>query len=331
MTRYLQSLLLISGYLAILAYSALLPDNAPDKSEPGQAGTNKCGTQSSQSSMCQNSFLNSVDDFCLYAPPEPGPDSVIGNTERIEVAWCTKSNHGTRLIPPGAITGAHFIQTPDFVQVTGIGDLTKINIPKGDGGGELDPHGADGNGNPIGGLVFSSAFGQLEQILEWTNFVSDTEFCFRACKPGPNAARLCQHIYDVMGCFWNMPGNYDTGFSTCQADTGEPMGVYGSSTFFQGQPSTPPPHPAPSSSKCGSTSTIGDVALPTSTSSTTPTGGSSSQVSSAGAAATSASTTTGSAAPAKTSDNGALGSIDGTNRLVITFGVCLALGATFLL
>jgi hypothetical protein len=46
--------------------------------------------------------------------------------------------------------------------------LTSLNIPKGDAGGELDPHGADGNGNPIGGLVFSSAFGQLQQIHEWT-------------------------------------------------------------------------------------------------------------------------------------------------------------------
>jgi hypothetical protein len=35
-----------------------------------------------------------------------------------------------------------------------------MNIPAGDDGGELDPHGADGNGNPIGGLVFSDAFGQ---------------------------------------------------------------------------------------------------------------------------------------------------------------------------
>jgi hypothetical protein len=50
----------------------------------------------------------------------------------------------------------------------GVGNLTNINIPAGDGGGELDPHGADGNGNPIGGLVFSSAFGALEEIHEWT-------------------------------------------------------------------------------------------------------------------------------------------------------------------
>jgi hypothetical protein len=25
--------------------------------------------------------VNSVDDFCLFAPPEPGPNSAIGDTE----------------------------------------------------------------------------------------------------------------------------------------------------------------------------------------------------------------------------------------------------------
>jgi hypothetical protein len=29
---------------------------------------------------------------------------------------------------------------------SGVGDLTKVNIPAGDAGGELDPHGATGNG-----------------------------------------------------------------------------------------------------------------------------------------------------------------------------------------
>lgn len=62
-----------------------------------------------------------------------------------------------------------------------------MNIPPGDAGGELDPHGATGNGasgplrisslrstsvagNPIGGLIFSGVFnnGQLEQLHEWT-------------------------------------------------------------------------------------------------------------------------------------------------------------------
>ena len=94
--------------------------------------------------------MNSLDDFCLFAPPNPGAASDIGDTERIEVAWCVQGGHGTRVIPDGTITGAHFVQTPDYVQVTGVGDLTKINIPQGDQGGELDPHGADGNGeSPI--------------------------------------------------------------------------------------------------------------------------------------------------------------------------------------
>jgi hypothetical protein len=38
----------------------------------------------------------------------------------------------------------HFVKTPDYVQVTGVGDFTKINILKGDAGGELDNRGADG-------------------------------------------------------------------------------------------------------------------------------------------------------------------------------------------
>jgi hypothetical protein len=25
--------------------------------------------------------VQSIDDFCIFAPPNPGPDSVIGNTE----------------------------------------------------------------------------------------------------------------------------------------------------------------------------------------------------------------------------------------------------------
>ncbi|KAI0355847.1 hypothetical protein OH77DRAFT_267651 [Trametes cingulata] len=247
----LVSLTVASVALAQTYSATYLPSNAPKQTEQGQSGTNQCGSGHDQNSMCQNAYINSLDDWCIFAPPQPGPDSVIGNTERIEVAWCTKDGHGTRLIPDGAITGAHFVQTPDYVQVTGVGDLTLINIPKGDAGGELDPHGADGNGNPIGGLVFSSAFGSIQQMHEWTNFVSDSEFCFRACKDGPKAPALCQHIYDVMGCEWNMPGNYAPGsFDRCLGDTGEPMGVYGTSTFHQGDPTTPPAHPAPPTSSC---------------------------------------------------------------------------------
>ena len=87
-------------------------------------------------------------DFCLFAPPESGPKPDIANTKRNAVAWCLRPGYGTRTIPPGAITGAHFVQTPDYVQITGIGDLTKLNIPKGTTTAmtEMDPHGKDGLG-----------------------------------------------------------------------------------------------------------------------------------------------------------------------------------------
>lgn len=68
----------------------------------------------------------------------------IGDTEREEIAWCTKSGRGARVIPNGTLKGVHFVKTPDYVQVTGQGDFTKINIPAGDEGGELDNRGADG-------------------------------------------------------------------------------------------------------------------------------------------------------------------------------------------
>ena len=54
------------------------------------------------------------------------------------------------------------------------------------------------------------------------NFVAYNEFCIRACKDGPNAPALCNHIYDVMGCDWNMPGDYSpNSFDSCHGDSGE--------------------------------------------------------------------------------------------------------------
>jgi len=74
--------------------------------------------------------------------------SRIGDAERETVAYCTKSGRGTRLIPNGTLKGVHFVKKPEYVQVTGVRDFTKINIPKGDDGGELDNRGADAKGNP---------------------------------------------------------------------------------------------------------------------------------------------------------------------------------------
>ncbi|KDN52233.1 hypothetical protein K437DRAFT_281084 [Tilletiaria anomala UBC 951] len=232
-------------------------NNPPDTWQPGQTGTNQCTQKfgaSSANSNCQTAYINSADDFCLFTPPST---ATIGESERYEISYCTKSGYGTRLIPDGTITSSHFVKTPYFVQVVGTGDLTRIGVAAGDAGGELDPHGADGNGNPIGGLVYSNAMGGgYRQSMEWMQFISSNQFCFRACLAGSGEyqAQLCQHIYDVMGCNWVMPTNAynEQGFDDCQGDAGDPPGIYNNfkSTFYQGQPSTPAAHPPPATSNC---------------------------------------------------------------------------------
>nr|ODO02145.1 hypothetical protein L204_00872 [Cryptococcus depauperatus CBS 7855] len=271
------SMFILKALLPLLAtpilaqYTATYsPGSLPQTSEQGQYGTNQCGTASSATSKCQNVFVNGVDDFCLWGPPsthseEGDGSSKIGNVEQIVVSYCLKDGYGTRLIPSGTITGAHFVKVQSdkvsYVQVTGQGDLTKLLIPAGDEGGELDVSGFSwtGLGNPQGGLVFTNAFsGQYEQTHEWTSFMSSNEFCIRACQDGPNAAAYCQHIYDVLSCQFTIPGNMGQGFDSCLGDpTEEAPGVYGGSTFHQDEPTTPAPHPAGATRQCQTYQTVG--------------------------------------------------------------------------
>ena len=96
---------------------------------------------------------------------------MVADTEGQAVAWCTQPGHGSRIIPQGAITGAQWIQTSAYVEVTGFINQALIDMDPTDGGGEMDGHGADGRGNAIGGIVFSNAFpstkGQYVQTPEW--------------------------------------------------------------------------------------------------------------------------------------------------------------------
>ncbi|GAA5962527.1 hypothetical protein JCM21900_003666 [Sporobolomyces salmonicolor] len=282
--------------LASAGYSYYSLGDLPHTSESGQSGYNNCGSTDSQSSLCQTAFVNSVEDFCLWAPPTPG--QTIGDSEQVEVAWCTASGHGARVIPEGAIHSAHFLKTPHYIQVTGTGDFTSINIARGDEGGELDPHGATGNGNPIGGLVFSNG----QQIHEWTSFISDSEFCFRVCPDADDAWLWCQvtphalahsvalsladarfslasitllqHIYDLQGCQWNEPGNYGDGYDSCDGDSTDlPPGIYSVdgalSTYQQSQGAAPTAHAAGASSNCQAVATVGGgvaAPIPTATS-----------------------------------------------------------------
>ncbi|KAI6008664.1 hypothetical protein EDC04DRAFT_2775405 [Pisolithus marmoratus] len=217
--------------------------------------------------MCQTSFVNHIDDFCLWAPPKP--NSTIGQTEAEEVAWCTKHGHGTRLIPDGALHGVQVLKTPDYIQIAGFIDQSKINLTPDDYGGELDPHGADLRGNPLGGLMYSNAFpgsngnnNSYQQVIDWTNFMGANAFCIKVCDPAKNTGpALCQNIYDRLGCAYNAPNNAKNGtFEVCDADNMTPPGVYVSGgatmTYFQppeslGPITTVPYTPVvPSSSNC---------------------------------------------------------------------------------
>ncbi|SPO19971.1 uncharacterized protein UTRI_00361_B [Ustilago trichophora] len=257
-----------------------------------QSGYNTCARNTwNQDSKCQTAWINSLEDFCLWGPAEYG---TVGEKERSGVAYCTTDKHGTRLIPDGTITGAHFVRTRDYVQVTGVGDFTSILIPEGDDGGEFDPHGADDLGNPIGGIVYTTANpasnGEPWFVSEWTNFMSYNQFCLRACW-GERAAAQCEHIYDVMGCRWNIPANYDAGvFETCDGAVGQLQGIYGSSTFRQGDPVTPTAHPAPSSSNCSTQRTISHGLLAVSASQSSSASSSAASSSATGATASSSGT-----------------------------------------
>lgn len=68
------------------------------------------------------------------------------------------------------------MKTPKYLQVVGFMDLAGVNLTNSDPGGELDPHGADLRGNPLGGMVFSeSAPGATNstpvQVQEWNQSV----------------------------------------------------------------------------------------------------------------------------------------------------------------
>ncbi|KAF5345597.1 hypothetical protein D9756_011040 [Leucocoprinus leucothites] len=191
-----------------------------------QFGYNICNsTTENQNSNCQTAFFNGLDDFCLWAPA--APNSTVADLEGEMVAWCTKPGRGTRLIPAGALQGVQYIKTPDYAQVVGFIDQTQINLQADDFGGEMDPHGADLRGNPMGGILFTSIFstdGNMQQAPEWNNFMGGKGFCFKVCNPNnPDSTKYCQNIYDRIGCVYNVPNTAQNGtFEACQGDNMDP-------------------------------------------------------------------------------------------------------------
>ncbi|KAK4056849.1 hypothetical protein OIO90_002099 [Microbotryomycetes sp. JL221] len=215
-----------------------------------QTGYNICNsTTEGPDSMCQTAIMNDINDFCLWGSPSLTADETIGDIEAAVVAYCTKSGRGARILPPNAITGLQFMRTPGYVQWVGTIDQTALNLQADDAGGELDPHGADNLGNPLGGAVFSplivndstngtalngSDTSGLLQVVQWNNFVGSNVFCFKLCTTA--GYDFCQNKYDLLGCDYNAPAAYQEGvFLACEGENQDVVGTY---TGSDGQTST---------------------------------------------------------------------------------------------
>jgi hypothetical protein len=246
------------------------PDQIPYKVDTDatgrgpQYGFTQCNsTTQGQSSNCQLAMLNAIDDFCLWGPPDP--NSLIGNEEAETVAWCTKPGHGTRVIPGGTLTGVQFLKAPSYILVAGTLNQGNVNIDPTDTGGEMDPHGADERGNPLGGLVYTNGFpsnggnnNSFQQVIEWHNFMGSGQFCFKICDPSiADSKPFCNNIYDMTGCSFVAPASYQTDvFEMCESENMDPVGIYTGSdgkTSTYSQPAVVTSLPSvrtPASSNC---------------------------------------------------------------------------------
>jgi len=270
--------------LPLTQYTFQYPD-LPEQVNPfpvgrgPQSGYNVCNsTTEGPDSRCQTMFINSIQDFCLWGSPTP--NGLIGNVEASVVAYCTDHGHGTRIIPEGTITSLQFMRTSAYIQVTGQFNQTGVGLDPTDYGGELDPHGADLAGNPLGGIIFSSNLpttnGKITQVNNWNLFVGSGFFCFKACDNSITSPNYCQNIYDLIGCTYNMPSSAYTEniFEDCQGDLQEPAGLYvvNGTTMTWKQPasltpgSTIPWQPSiPASSSCTTYSSAQLFGTPTPT------------------------------------------------------------------
>ncbi|WWD19512.1 hypothetical protein CI109_103973 [Kwoniella shandongensis] len=185
-----------------------------------------------QDSTSTSLYLVSHDDFCLYGPADPG--TTIAESQLKVVSWCTKDSHGTRLMPDGTLNGVTYVKAPNWVQVSGTGHFTNINVQSGDAGGQFDSD----QHKPDGGQMFISDDNQ--SASSWVTLISDETFCVRACTGDP---KYCPTDYDEMGCYFYTSNGigWDGVYQDCEADDGDPPGVVDGTTYTQGNSPIPTP------------------------------------------------------------------------------------------
>ena len=258
---YISPLLTLSSLLAAgLAHAQGIGGSGPPPptlSAPAPTGTwrPKASTDgldpAALDGMGRTIYINSANDFCLLMPPDPTTQNLV-DAEAVAVAYCTNPTNGTRPMPDGFIKSAHYRKTDKYVQITGTYDPAIMNLGQQDCGGEYDSEGAEGIGNPAGVTMKNGRY--FFNFMGACDIPGSPIFCMRQCPD----YEYCNNRYDLMGCLFVAPGDYDKpGFENCDGDSGLPVGVYNSSyTFEQGQPTTPTPVDAPASSNCAAVSSI---------------------------------------------------------------------------
>ncbi|GAA5825766.1 hypothetical protein JCM11251_000363 [Rhodosporidiobolus azoricus] len=302
-----------------------------------QSGYNICNsTTSGPDSQCQTAILNNASDFCLWGSPTTTANGTIGDVEAAVVAYCTNDKFGARVIPAGAITGLQVMHTSQYIQWTGHIDMTALNLQADDSGGELDPHGADLAGNPLGGLVYSTGLPSGDnktelQVVEWNNFVGSGTFCFKLCDPSATD-NYCQNKFDLLGCSYNMPAAYeDNVFLECDGDLQDVVGTY---TGADGQRTTwsqPESLPAtttlpwtpriPASSNCVTYQSSELFAQSTGSATASSTSGASAATGSSAASRSGASSTQPGATARAASASASSSSTSGASSLVASSGI----------
>ncbi|ORZ07127.1 hypothetical protein BCR42DRAFT_463132 [Absidia repens] len=136
--------------------------------------------------------LKSKSDFCSFLPPNPGDN--VAATETRGKPFCTKvnlSNEG-RVFPAGFIRSAHYVETSNYVQVTGRMDRSKYKLKSSDGGGQYDHRDVDN--------VTCNGYKYWVNMLE----PDVNQYCIRCCRNQKD----CNLGISTYGCKRVVPGDY---------------------------------------------------------------------------------------------------------------------------
>lgn len=136
--------------------------------------------------------------LCFFLPPTQGEE--IADSEKTAIAFCQSSSDapGAHAFPSGFITSSHYKSghgAGDYVQYTGLIDISKYKLKSSDEGGQYDNH---GSGSPPGS--------SCEGYKYYVNLVEPAErdYCIRCCQEASD----CPTGRSEAGCQSIIPGTY---------------------------------------------------------------------------------------------------------------------------